>query len=221
MIVYWHDNTNRVIFEGSYGIVADFIKGLPKDAVYIDIGANQGGTAILASQCLKKAGGGKVLAFEPAQDMYNLLIKNANINNCDNVIIFNKAIARKKSKLNLIRLKETHSGGSYISNGEPNNSSVESIEAVTLSALEVKHYGKNIFLKIDTEGYEMEVLNGLRELFDESLVKSVCIEINSKHLDRFQSQTKEIYQFMKAYNFSFKFGYSSGHYDEIFTLGVN
>ena len=54
MIARSYDNTNRISFEGSYGIVADFIKKIPEDAMFIDIGVNQGCTSILASHILRK-----------------------------------------------------------------------------------------------------------------------------------------------------------------------
>ena len=54
MLAYLQDNMNRISFEGSYGVVADFIKDIPSDAIFIDVGANQGCTSILASKVLNK-----------------------------------------------------------------------------------------------------------------------------------------------------------------------
>jgi hypothetical protein len=57
MIARWHDNMNRISFEGSYGIVAEFIQAMPENSLFIDVGANQGCTSILAGKAL--AGGGR------------------------------------------------------------------------------------------------------------------------------------------------------------------
>jgi len=54
MIVHWYDNMNWIGFEGSYGIVAEFIQNLPDNILFIDIGANQGCTSILASKVLTR-----------------------------------------------------------------------------------------------------------------------------------------------------------------------
>ena len=54
MIVHWYDNMNWISFEGSYGIVAEFIQNLPDNILFIDIGANQGCTSILASKVLTR-----------------------------------------------------------------------------------------------------------------------------------------------------------------------
>lgn len=58
MIARWHDNVNRISFEGSYGIVAEFIQTLPENSLFIDVGANQGCTSILAAKTLAGGGGG-------------------------------------------------------------------------------------------------------------------------------------------------------------------
>ena len=63
MIARWQDNMDRISFEGSYGIVAEFIKDLPRDVLFIDIGANQGCTSILASRVFNKAKTAKELLW--------------------------------------------------------------------------------------------------------------------------------------------------------------
>ena len=76
MIAKWNDNMNRIGFEGSYGVVQNFIENLPKDVMFIDIGANQGYTSILASYCLGRENiKADILSFEPSLSSYNLMIK--------------------------------------------------------------------------------------------------------------------------------------------------
>ena len=102
MFVRWCDNMNRIGFEGSYGIVAEFIQNLPDNVLFIDIGANQGCTSILASKVLKgkkENNKGAVMAFEPSLSVFNLMQKNIFLNKCTNIHAYNKAITSTHSEL--------------------------------------------------------------------------------------------------------------------------
>ena len=117
MIARWHDNMNRICFEGSYGIVAEFIEELPEDVLFLDIGANQGCTSIIASKVFEKnkSGIGAVMAYEPSSSIFNLMKKNISLNFCNNIHTFNKAVASVESELFLNESNPGNSGGSHIS----------------------------------------------------------------------------------------------------------
>ena len=213
MIAKWHDNMNRISFEGSYGIVADFIKDLPRDSLFIDIGANQGCTSILASKVFeKRENNGVVMAFEPSLSSYKLMQTNIELNKCNNIFTFNRAVSSKISKLYLDETDVNNSGASHIS--EKGNS----IIAAPVKIDDVRAICKfnNIYIKIDTEGYEMSVLKGLNELFKENFIRKLVIEIDNINLNKYGSNSAEIYNYLDKHGFKPIIGLNKGHYDEVF-----
>ena len=216
MIVRWYDNMNRIGFEGSYGIVAEFIQNLPHNVMFIDIGANQGCTSILASKVFKrnkKNINGAVMAFEPSVSVFNLMKKNIILNNCKNIYVYNKAITSKNSELFLNEEDNHNSGASHISN------SGSKIYGSPLKSSDVMALGKydDIYIKIDTEGYEMSVLNGIKDLFDTRLVRKVVIEIDNDNLNKYGNSSEDVYKFFNNYGFNATIGHKQGHYDEVFS----
>lgn len=214
MITKWHDNMNRISFEGRDKVVENFIKNLPDNIMYIDIGANQGCTSILADYVLRKNNKKNViLAFEPSLSSYQLMIKNLSLNKCTIIHTFNQAISSNHGKLFLDESNSGNSGASYIS------SRGSQIISSPLNVNKIKKFNsyKNIYIKIDTEGYELSVLDGIKELFEEKLVRKVVIEIDDRHLKKYGNSISDIYNFFHKYNFKSKYGFkNSGHYDEVF-----
>lgn len=214
MITKWHDNMNRISFEGRDTVVENFINNLPDNIMYIDIGANQGCTSILADFVLSKNNGKNViLAFEPSPQSFRLMKKNISLNKCTLIHTFNQAISSTNEKLFLDETNKNNSGASYIS------SRGNQIICSALNLNKIKKFNsyQNIYIKIDTEGYELFVLNGTKELFEEKLVRKVVIEIDDRHLKRYGNKISDIYNFFHKYNFRPKYGFkNSGHYDEVF-----
>ena len=100
MVCNWYDNANRRVFEGSFGVVEDFIFELPPNALFIDIGANQGGTSIMASRALAK-GAGQVIAYEPNPIAISFMNENVLLNGCENVHVFEQGVAPLRKELRI------------------------------------------------------------------------------------------------------------------------
>jgi FkbM family methyltransferase len=214
MIIRWHDNMNRISFEGSYGIIEQFVKSLNKKALFIDIGANHGCISILASKYLKESG--LVMAFEPSPSVYEELQKNIKLNNCKNILTFNKAVSDVKGDFFLNETNLENSGASHISkNGTK-------IKAGPVYLSDIKKVGNysDIFIKIDTEGYELNVLKGLADTLVSGLVRKLVIEIDEDNLIKYNASKGKIYDYLYKYGFKPIGGggeLKSGHYDEVFT----
>ncbi len=213
MFAKWYDNENRTCFEGSHGIVADFISDLPSDSIFIDIGANQGCTSILASKVFSNnQNNGVVISFEPSIFSFGLMERNIKLNKCNNIFAFNRAVSSKKLKLYLNENDKENSGASHISEkGNP-------IIAGPIKVEDLRKITKNndIFIKIDTEGYEMFVIEGLEELFKEKLVHKLLVEIDELNLIKYGSSSIELYNCLEKYGFKPIIGLKKGHYDEVF-----
>lgn len=214
MIAKWQDNMNRISFEGIDKVIRNFIVNLPKDVMYIDIGAHQGCTVILADITLKKNNyKGTILAFEPSPSSYKLMKKNLSLNDCRYIHTFNEAVSPTRSKLFLNETDIGNSGASHIS--DKGNLVIST--PLYIDKINKFDFYQNIYVKIDTEGYEISVLQSLSQLFEAKLIRKVVIEIDDRHLGRFGNTPIDIYNFFEKYSFRPTYGLKNrGHYDEVF-----
>ena len=73
---------------------------------------------------------------------------------------------------------------------------------VTLDSYLELEDGQFDLLKIDTEGYELEVLHGAKELFKQGKIKNILIELHKK--DTYENyDPNDIDEFLKDFNFRF------------------
>ena len=159
----------RIILERNYEPeIIELIKVyLDKNRDVIDAGANIGLFTVLFSKliCNKK----KVLAIEPVISAYNMLNMNIIYNDTqDSVITFNGIASNKKGNfcINTIPGKEEYSSiGKKVAHPAVNELKFESVEVKgdTVDNL-VKKYDLNPgFIKIDVEGSEFNVFEGLKD----------------------------------------------------------
>jgi len=136
---------------------------LPKDGVVIDVGANLGFTALLFAKHVGP--GGQVYAFEPSPPIYAKLLEVVEKNQLHNVRCFNLGCGAAQGRETL--LVPASSGASTI-----RRSGVHLAEACreisialdTLDNVILPLASKVDFLKIDTEGFEDQVLAGAEQV---------------------------------------------------------
>tara|TARA_Y100000739_G_scaffold33158_1_gene25291 strand:+ start:244 stop:1191 length:948 start_codon:yes stop_codon:yes gene_type:complete len=165
----------------------------------LDIGANIGYYAIMESILIGKSG--NLIAVEPSKSNVELLKKNLELNNIKNVEIHEGAISdedkyKKFFLSNMSNLNTFHNigTGKRFLNGE---------------TLNVKTYTVNTILKdrpldlmrMDVEGHEVEVLNGLIKSISE--LKKLPMIIFETHISRYNSK----HNFEETLGKLFDFGY--------------
>jgi len=142
--------------------------GLGPDAVVIDVGANCG---VVTLQYAKAAPAGKVFAFEPTTYAFTKLQRNLELNPelAKNIVATQLFVSDSTDATDLEAYASWRvSGGS----GEPTHrvhggttKPTEGIGAVTLDAFCVERGLDRLdLIKIDTDGHELEVLRGAREV---------------------------------------------------------
>ena len=139
-------------------------KEITPDMVVVDIGANIGYNTLIAARIVKN-GNGRVFAIEPDPRNIELLRMAIQANNYDNVITDQLALSNKKGKIDFYLGKETN-----LSSITPtkNTSGSITVNAKTLTEYMEGNYLKYRFpnmIKMDTEGAEVEILEGSMELF--------------------------------------------------------
>lgn len=165
------------------------------DAV-IDVGANLGFMALLFSRLVGAEG--KVLAFEPSGRTFDKLEKNIRENNLSNVTCFNLGCGSQPTTSELYNVSG-FSGHNSLSKPTAESSDVqaESIQVVRLDD-HAENIGKIGFIKIDTEGYESEVLLGATEIL-KSKRPVVYLELG---MDYGESSKKSI-KILKEHEYTF------------------
>lgn len=128
-----------------------------KPEVTLDIGANIGNHALVLSMHSKK-----VFAFEPVQQVYELLARNIRTNDRNNIVAFQIALSDSKGT-QTIYLNDSNIGSSSL-NPFDNASSQQTIKTVIGDDfLKSANVNSVDFIKIDVEGFEGQVIAGLKQ----------------------------------------------------------
>lgn len=135
---------------------------LENSEVILDIGANIGQTSfnIIVTQ-QKKGLNPIVYAFEPYPRTFKKLETNKTLNSAVSVKTYNLGLGRKKGMLHMTQHSPLNSGGFRMTDESDNSISVPVIsldEFVSENQLT-----KIDFIKIDVEGFEVQVLEGALE----------------------------------------------------------
>ena len=142
-------------------LVKEIIK---EDQVVIDVGANIGYFTTLFSKLVGKSG--KVFSFEPAPNNFEFLKKNVSLNNLQNVTICQMAASDISEKQNLF-LSTWNFGDNRLFEKPRDERDLErkQVQVETVRLDEIIHE-KIDFIKIDVQGFELQVINGAKKLFD-------------------------------------------------------
>ena len=149
-----------------------FKKFIKKGDLVIDIGANIGDTTVLMA--LAAGSSGITLGFEPNPFVYKILEKNASLNKeKQNIVPLPYAITIKEEEFYYISSEASFANGGI----SPTKNSIhgkfifpDKIKWINLQVLleqEYKDKLKNLsFIKIDTEGYDKEIIKSISDLID-------------------------------------------------------
>jgi FkbM family methyltransferase len=174
----------RSMFLGTYEPTQTdwFRRCLRPGDVAVDVGASFGYYTTLSSRLVGSAG--RVFAFEPSP-VASRVIENAIIeSHIDNVVLTKAALGRKASRVPLFlsNTPELHSPSilpfdeAYLP---------FEIEVLRLDDFEpLTTQGRIRLLKMDVEGYEPDVLDGMTELVKSGRVENIICEFNSFWLAR-------------------------------------
>lgn len=169
--------------------------------VFVDIGANRGIYTIIAPTLF---GYKEVHAFEPNPEVLTILNKNIELNNLTGrAFVHAYALGGKKETVNFA-CDPMHKGGGHISEVEDSTQPVVSVETfdASMSALPANRIS---FIKIDTEGFEFNVLSGMEKTLT-GMSKDSCIMIESTELER-------VVAILGKYNFKLS---ASKNHDHLF-----
>ena len=178
----WVGDAVLLIKRGESGLTGNFYVGLmefedmsfllhtlQEDTIFIDVGANMGAYTVLSS----KVCGSKTFAFEPVPSSYNRLIDQIYLNKIDNLVTAkNIGLGQKKGFLKFTNNLNAMNRVSF----EENESNTILVKVSQLD--EEIELDKRVFLKIDVEGYEYDVLMGAKKLLESDSLIGIILELN-------------------------------------------
>lgn len=153
-----------------------------KKAIFIDIGANKGIYSLLLAKEFRKL---KIYGFEPVTVTFNYFVHNIYLNNLKkNIKTFNFGISNTSGNKKMIALKRKNyiQSGGYsfkINKKKIHKDNIVEYYKTKIGDQIIKFKKKNLFIKIDVEGYEEKVLKGLNKLMKNNKI-FIQIEIFNK-----------------------------------------
>lgn len=168
-----------------------------EDAVFFDIGVNQGQTSRKMKSVFPHA---IIYGFEPSKICFKYLLENVKM---DKVFFYNKAIGSSNS---LLEFNE-YSWSAISSLLKRAFTSSKILETYKVEVITIDDFCKNNdisfinLLKTDTEGYELEVLKGAEGMMNENRIQFVLVETFFNENFIGQASFGDIYNYLLSKNF--------------------
>jgi FkbM family methyltransferase len=202
---YFGDYREAVYFErNEKELMSDIISECSEESVYLDVGANIGLSSILVSDVLKT-----VFSIEPHPANCSHMLKNMEINN-SNIDIYQCALSDSSG---FLKLGGTRGGfladgsAALVSEGIDIPSKAGPSQGITKLNVHIKKGDELVtselgvipnIIKIDVEGAEMDVINGLSNTLADDSTQIVYIELHEKG----KYTSEDIISDLKSFGFS-------------------
>ena len=153
-----------------------FHDALKPGMVVIDIGAHVGYYTLLAAKLVGPTG--QIYAFEPEPGNHATLEKNIELNNYGNIVATQMAVSDQKANATMYLTSLDSGRHSLFQHGLPKQGTTQ-IETTTLDYfLESQGWPQVDLMKVDVEGAEVAVLDGMTQLLAKSPQLKLIIEFN-------------------------------------------
>ena len=175
-------------------LIEKVIPYIKKDSIVFDIGANIGQHSIIFSLFSKD-----VYSFEPNTKIFNQFFSSVKENNIENIHLENVGIGENNEIREL-----------YINPNNVGNSSViadERFDHLTIKLKNLESYVEDLksvdFVKIDVEGFELDVILGNKAFF-EKFRPIIWLEYNPQLYDTSDYRVEQLDEFIKKNNYKIK-----------------
>ena len=167
---------------GSLALVRKLLKS---GDTFIDIGANVGLFSVAAGR--KVGPTGSVLAFEPAPETMAALTDTIRLNGLKAIVTLHQCAAGRENGTALFHVGRICGHSSLL----PLDEKRETIDISIVAVDDIVGGRKVDLIKIDVEGWELEVLEGLRVTLANNPHASVLMEFGTSHIKRAGSKPLE------------------------------
>ena len=175
-----------------------------------DVGANVGQTAKWVRYCLPSS---HIYCFEPISSVHAQLVRNTI--SVKNITTECLALGEKEEDV-IVRLHKEHTVLNSLKSELMSHDQNSDEETVKVSRIDdycdtnnIKHID---LLKIDTEGFEMNVLKGASQMLTQSKIAFILCEVGFLHRNPRNTYFAEICEYLAEYGYYFQGMYQlSGH----------
>lgn len=181
----------RLIFDHEFDPMGTkVVKALVKHGmVFIDVGANVGYYTLLAAGLVGTKG--KVYCFEPESKNYQDLLNNIILNQFENIHPYQVAVSNKDGEAQLF-VSNVSSGRHSIAYDRKIKCKKVPVKTVCLDSI----FSWADFIKIDTEGNDMQVIEGAQKLINEETM--VMMELYPEGFEAVGYTTESAYDQLKS-----------------------
>lgn len=170
-------------------VVKEHVK---EDNVVVDIGAHVGYYTLLFAQLVGPKG--KVYAFEPDPANFELLKKSVEINGYQNVTVIQKVVSNKNGKVKLY-LGDNNRAINRIYDAKMNDAKeIIEVDSIRLDDYFRNYEGEIDFIKMDVEGSETSVIDGMPSILQKTKTLKIMTEFYPYLIRKFGKEPEEFVQ---------------------------
>lgn len=188
----------RWLYLNEKQMASEILEELNKDDIFFDIGANIGFFTCFATNYLSD---GLVVAFEPHPPNIEQLQKNLSYNHNENADVREVALSDSKGEVQFANTEGLSQTAALSSNGD--TTSVEQIKGDDLAD---QNLPIPSVVKIDVEGAEPRVINGLEETLGNPKCRTIFCEIhlprdNRPSIEDHGYELNEVFEMIEEFGF--------------------
>ncbi len=172
-------------------------KRLRPGMVVVDIGANIGYYALIEARVVGQKG--KVYAIEPIAENVTLLNKNIGANAYGNIEVFEKAIGDKSCEKEIFLSNKSNLSTFCNNKALDMTGEKRKVKVLTLDQF-LKGKKSPQLVRMDIEGYEFEILQGMEQTMKSSKDLQMFIEVHAEFLGK--EKTRKLLKMLKANGFN-------------------
>lgn len=165
--------------------------------VVLDIGANIGYYTLILARLVGE--NGRVFAFEPEPENFDLLKKNVEINGYRNAVLVKKGVSDVNGKTRLY-LSEENRGDHRVYDSRDDRNSME-IETIRLDDYFKDYEGRIDFIKMDIQGAEGKALQGMPLLLQKFKELKIIMEFWPTVLKKAGTEPGDLLGFLLNHDF--------------------
>ncbi|WP_162426877.1 FkbM family methyltransferase [Pontibacter pudoricolor] len=167
-----------------------------------DVGANVGQTAKRFDSIFE---GAKIYSFEPVNSTFMQLV--GNLDSRRNIVLENIALGESDSTEEISLFEGELSVLNSLNQNSMNRDCEARKEMIKILKLDTYCSLNKIesidLLKIDTEGYELQVLKGAQYFLESGKIKMILAEVGFNVKNKRNTHFNELNEFLTSYNFNF------------------
>jgi FkbM family methyltransferase len=198
-------NWERQSITDAFNVIRYIAQNVYPNSICIDIGANLGSVSVALWKQIGR--NGRVISIEADPRNIDKLKANLELNNCPSSYVHSVAITNKKTQMKLKCYPRCNGwqtlGTKQAAFAEGYDYYSIDVNTTTFEEIMLTHqFNFCDFVKIDVEGAELLVLQGMRYFLEHKKVKQVLFEVNQQTLETMNCNVNDLMAFWQGLDYS-------------------